>query len=141
VVYQFQKQYQIEIMTKTAAGLPAIHCDQNQITQVLINLLINARDALRPHGIQDVGGVIEIRSWIVLEEPAVAFSVRDNGPGIPARIRDRIFTPFFTTKPMGEGTGLGLSIVQGIVEKHHGRITADNHPDGGALFTVILPVQ
>ncbi|MFZ0544517.1 MAG: HAMP domain-containing sensor histidine kinase [Candidatus Promineifilaceae bacterium] len=141
VAYQFQKQFQIEIRTDTAPGLPIIHCDQNQITQVLINLLINARDALRPHGIQSNGGLVEIKSWILLDEPAVAFSVRDNGPGIPARIRDRIFTPFFTTKPMGEGTGLGLSIVKGIVEQHNGRITAENHPDGGALFTVILPVQ
>jgi signal transduction histidine kinase len=136
---QFQKQYNIEIVTKRAPGMPAIFCDHNQITQVLINLLINARDAVRLNHVND--GVIEISSWTIIEEPAVAFSIRDTGPGIPSDIRDKIFTPFFTTKPIGEGTGLGLSIVKGIVEHHDGRITTVNHPDGGALFTVFLPIK
>jgi signal transduction histidine kinase len=136
---QFQKQYNIEIVTKRAPGMPAVYCDHNQITQVLINLLINARDALRLKHVND--GIIEISSWTVIDGPSVAFSVRDNGPGISADIMDKIFTPFFTTKPIGEGTGLGLSIVKGIVEAHDGRISAANHPDGGALFTVFLPIK
>ncbi len=139
VANQFYRQFNIEIITKLAPGLPTVHCDPNQITQVLINLLINARDAVRPYGVES--GLIEIKSWIVLEEPAVAFSVHDNGPGIPVGLQEKIFTPFFTTKPIGEGTGLGLSIVKGIVEQHHGRISAQNHPDGGALFTILLPIQ
>lgn len=136
---QFLRQYNIDIVTKRAAGMPAVHCDPNQITQVLINLLINARDAVRLNHVNE--GVIEISSWTIIEEPAVAFSVRDNGPGIPSDIRDKIFTPFFTTKPIGEGTGLGLSIVKGIVEAHDGRISVENHPEGGAIFTVILPIK
>jgi signal transduction histidine kinase len=139
VANQFYRQFNIEIIHKPSPGLPPIHCDPNQITQVLINLLINARDAVRPFGTGE--GSIEIKSWIMLDEPAVAFSVRDNGPGIPTGLHDKIFTPFFTTKPIGEGTGLGLSIVKGIIDQHNGRITAHNHPDGGALFTIFLPVQ
>jgi two-component system, NtrC family, sensor kinase len=139
VANQFQKQFSIEIVTKRAPGMPAVYCDHNQITQVLINLLINARDAIKLNSVNE--GVIEINSWTNLDEPAVVFSVRDSGPGIPLDIRDKIFTPFFTTKPIGEGTGLGLSIVKGIVEQHNGRITAVNHPDGGALFTVFLPIK
>lgn len=136
---QFQRQFNIEMITRRAPGMPAVHCDQNQITQVLINLLINARDAMRLNQVNE--GRIEIASWTILDEPAVAFSVRDTGPGIPFDLKEKIFTPFFTTKPIGEGTGLGLSIVKGIVEQHDGRITADNHPDGGALFTIILPIK
>jgi signal transduction histidine kinase len=136
---QFQKQFSIEIVTRRAPGMPAVYCDHNQVTQVLINLLINARDAIRLRQVNE--GVIEIASWTNLDEPAVVFSVRDSGPGIPADIHDKIFTPFFTTKPIGEGTGLGLSIVKGIVEQHNGHITAANHPDGGALFTVFLPIK
>jgi signal transduction histidine kinase len=136
---QFQKQFSIEIVTRRAPGMPAVYCDHNQVTQVLINLLINARDAIRLRQVNE--GVIEITSWTNLDEPAVVFSVRDSGPGIPADIHDKIFTPFFTTKPIGEGTGLGLSIVKGIVEQHNGHITAANHPDGGALFTVFLPIK
>lgn len=139
VANQFQKQFNVEIVTRRAPGMPAVHCDHNQITQVLINLLINARDALRSNHVSE--GIIEITSWTIIEEPAVAFSVRDTGPGIPSDIRDKIFTPFFTTKPVGEGTGLGLAIVKGIVEQHDGRIKAANHQDGGAIFTVFLPIK
>ena len=136
---QYQQQYNIEIVTKHAPGMHTIYCDPNQITQVLVNLLINARDALRLKYVNE--GLIEITSWIDIGEPAVVFSVRDNGPGIAADIQDKIFIPFFTTKPIGEGTGLGLSIVKGIIEQHGGRITAENRPDGGALFTVFLPLN
>lgn len=139
VANQFSRQFNINIITKTTAGLPAIHCDPNQITQVLINLLMNAKDAIRANGVE--AGIIEIKSWIILDEPGVAFSVRDNGPGIKAGNLDKVFTPFFTTKAIGEGTGLGLSIVKGIIDQHEGSITAQNHPDGGALFTILLPIK
>jgi signal transduction histidine kinase len=68
-----------------------------------------------------------------------AFSVRDSGHGIAPEDMDRMFDPFFTTKSNGQGTGLGLFIAQGIVVQHHGRLWAQNNPDGGATFTVILP--
>jgi two-component system sensor histidine kinase HupT/HoxJ len=67
-------------------------------------------------------------------------SLRDNGPGIANEHLSRIFDPFFTTKPVGKGTGLGLSISYGIVEQHGGRLTARNHPEGGAEFVLELPV-
>jgi signal transduction histidine kinase len=70
---------------------------------------------------------------------AYAISVSDTGQGIDPAIKDKIFDPFFTTKPNGKGTGLGLFLAKQIVIQHNGRIWADNNPDGGATFTVILP--
>jgi two-component system, NtrC family, sensor kinase len=137
VAYQFRRQFNLEIETELSLRLEPIVCDPNQITQVLMNLLMNARDAAQGRG----GGVIRIKSWLAERGAAVAFSVRDQGTGIPAEIIGRLFDPFFTTKAAGEGTGLGLSIAAGIVEQHGGRIEAQNNPEGGATFTVILPYQ
>ena len=71
---------------------------------------------------------------------ASAISVADNGPGIPAELRARVFEPYFTTKPIGVGTGVGLAVSLGIVEAHGGTLTVDCPPDGGAVFTITLPV-
>jgi signal transduction histidine kinase len=137
VAYQFRRQFNLDIETELSPRLKRIVCDPNQITQVLMNLLMNARDASQGRG----GGVIRIKSWLGERGAAVAFSVRDQGTGIPAEIIGRLFDPFFTTKAAGEGTGLGLSIAAGIVQQHGGRIEAKNNPEGGATFTVILPCQ
>lgn len=140
MAYQFRRQHNLELETDLSPRLMRIVCDPNQITQVLMNLLMNARDASDSHH----GGVIRVKSWPVPAwsgGTAVAFSVRDQGTGIPPEIIGRIFDPFFTTKSADEGTGLGLSIAAGIVERHHGRIEAKNNPEGGATFTVILPCQ
>lgn len=67
-------------------------------------------------------------------------TVADNGPGLSPEVQQRLFEPFFTTKPVGEGTGLGLSISFGIVEQHGGQLRADNAPEGGARFTLRLPL-
>ncbi|MEZ4643964.1 MAG: ATP-binding protein [Chloroflexota bacterium] len=143
---QFLKEHKVKIETDLDPNLKSIVCDHNRLTQVLINLLANARDAMQPQG-----GVIHIRSWAIQVDPLYtngkgqvegdkfAFSVRDNGPGVPPSIMSQIFEPFFTTKPSGTGTGLGLFIAKGIVEEHNGRIWAENNHDGGATFTVILP--
>jgi signal transduction histidine kinase len=136
VAHQFRRQYHVRLEMDLAPGLPPVICDPNQIIQVLVNLLLNARDALLP-----AGGVVKVDSRPLPEENAVTFSVCDSGPGIPAEIRDRIFEPFFTTKPPGEGSGLGLAIVAGIVEQHHGRIEVINNPGGGATFQVVLPCR
>ncbi|MGE4055173.1 MAG: sensor histidine kinase, partial [Vicinamibacterales bacterium] len=69
----------------------------------------------------------------------VTIAIRDTGPGIPAEVLPRMFEPFYTTKEVGQGTGLGLAIAYGIVHDHGGRITAGNHPDGGAVISVELP--
>ena len=134
VGYQFRQEFNVEIEAALAPNLKPVVWERNQITQVLVNLLTNARDALQPEG-----GRIHITSWAVAGEDAVAFSIHDSGPGIPDDVIDRIFEPFFTSKPAGEGTGLGLSIAAAIVRQHEGQLTAKNHPDGGAIFTVVLP--
>ena len=72
--------------------------------------------------------------------PVARIQVRDTGPGISAEALPRVFEPFFSTKEVGRGTGLGLAIAYGIVKDHRGAITADNHPDGGAVFTIELPL-
>jgi len=105
-----------------------------QIQQVVMNLVQNAHDATsgQPSPRLEVTG---------REEDGSAFlEFHDNGPGIAAEDLPRIFDPFFTTKPIGKGTGLGLTISYGIVERHGGELTARNHPDGGAVFTLRVPL-
>jgi C4-dicarboxylate-specific signal transduction histidine kinase len=111
-------------------------CRATQICQVLINLLNNAFDAVeaappRPDGKRIAVHAEADGAW-------VCFEVRDNGPGIPAAIRERLFEPFFTTKPVGRGTGLGLSISKGIVESHGGTLAVESG-EWGSAFVVRLP--
>ncbi|MFZ5559011.1 MAG: ATP-binding protein [Pseudomonadota bacterium] len=105
-----------------------------RMQQVVVNLVQNAIDSLdrRDDGAVSVTGEAG--------DGRVRVRVRDNGPGIPAEHLSRVFDPFFTTKPVGKGTGLGLSISYGIVERHGGRLSAANHPEGGAVFTLVLPL-
>jgi len=105
------------------------HVDQLQ--QVFHNIFLNAAQAMRG------SGTIAVRSQVL--ERSVEIVIRDAGPGLSEDTRSRIFDPFFTTKPSGEGTGLGLAISYEIVNEHQGSITADNHHDGGAVFTIVLP--
>ena len=106
-----------------------------QLQQVLMNLVQNAIDALR-----DIERPrIEVRVDVVDGQARVR--VHDNGAGIAQDDLVRVFDPFFTTKPLGQGTGLGLSISYGIVNEHGGRLTAANHVQGGALFTLLLPLE
>ncbi|MEJ2750568.1 MAG: ATP-binding protein, partial [Anaerolineae bacterium] len=150
--HQFRSEFRIEFDLDLSDSPKSLVCDHNQMTQVLINLLINARDAMQPDG-----GTIQIKTWTIptenpspsLASPAItngktavesyAFSVRDSGCGIKPAIMDKIFDPFFTTKPNGKGTGLGLFLARQIVHQHNGRIWAENNSDGGATFTVVLP--
>jgi len=104
-----------------------------QMQQVVMNLVQNAWDATA--GLAEPR--LEIRAEVAKGRVRLLF--HDNGPGLAPDILDRIFDPFFTTKPVGMGTGLGLAISYGIVERHGGRLSATNHPAGGALFTVDLP--
>jgi two-component system NtrC family sensor kinase len=136
VAYEFERRYSIKIVADLEPDLPLLDCNQNQVTQVLINLLTNAGDALR-----ESGGTIRVASFTLEEEGALGFSVGDTGTGVPPEISRQIFEPFFTTKPVGKGTGLGLSIASNIVELHGGRIQLANSSDGGATFTVTLPLH
>jgi len=102
---------------------------------VLLNLFANATHAMRSHA---GGGRLHVRA--AAQDGDIVIHVDDDGPGIPDDSLGRIFDPFFTTKAAGEGTGLGLSLSIGIVEAHGGRMSAENLPQGGARFTLRLPV-
>lgn len=120
----------VEVALEVAPGLPSVSIDPIQLDQVVLNLVINARDAMGDRG----------RVTIVIG-PApggVAISVADEGPGVPPEIAEDIFEPFFTTKG-DEGAGLGLSIVSGIVSQSGGTIELESPPSGGATFRIWLP--
>ncbi len=136
----------IAFVTRPAPGLAPVLADPGQIEQIVLNLAVNARDAMPD------GGTIELATANVeigeerppdLEELTpgswVALSVRDTGHGMDAATLARVFEPFFTTKEVGQGTGLGLSTVYGIVKQSGGHVTARSAPGEGALFTVYLP--
>lgn len=108
--------------------------DGRHMQEALINLLLNAAQAM--HG----QGHIRITAVADTDADQAVLRVEDSGPGIPPQYLNRIFDPFFTLKPVGEGTGLGLSIAFGIMRRHHGRIDATNLPEGGACFTLRLPL-
>jgi signal transduction histidine kinase len=115
-------------------SLPQILGDSNQIQQVFLNLLSNARDAMQQ------GGRIWVRTYSVNHEgSSVVAEVRDSGQGIPREIIGRIFDPFFTTKGTREGAGLGLAVSYGIVKSHGGTIQVESQPGQGATFTLRFP--
>jgi two-component system sensor histidine kinase HupT/HoxJ len=103
---------------------------------VFLNMVMNAEHAVTAMG---PGGRIEVTTQLNPDHDRVIATVRDNGTGIAEDTLTRIFEPFYTTKEVGKGTGLGLAIAYGIVQEHGGQISAANHPDGGAVFTVELP--
>lgn len=119
-------------------GLPPVRADQQQLQQVLLNLLLNAEQALKGEPRAEPGQ-IWIRGRAI--GASARIEVEDNGPGIPVENLSRIFDPFFTTKPAGIGTGLGLSVSHGIVEAHGGRIWAESRAGGGARLVVELPAE
>ena len=122
----------IEIAMNVPNALPSVAADAVQLTQALVNLVINA--------IQAVGraGRVEVSAQLEQNDSVLSAAVRDTGPGIQADKQTAIFDPFFTTK--SEGSGLGLWIVQQIVTAHGGTVDAANAPGGGAVFTVHLPL-
>ncbi len=124
----------IEVRAELDPGLDEFWGDPHQIQQLLMNLVINAEQAMRPRG-----GRLLVRTRRSSDGLA-EIVVEDEGPGIRRELLSRIFDPFFTTKPVGEGTGLGLSLVLGIVRDHGGGVAAENRPEGGARFRVTLPI-
>jgi signal transduction histidine kinase len=128
----------ITIVEALAAGLPLAFADPHQFQQVLLNLIINAEQAmLGAHG----RGTLVLRSWQDLDGESVILEVNDDGPGVPEDVQPRIFDPFFTTKEVGKGTGLGLTVAYAIIQEHGGRITVKSEPGSGASFFVALPVS
>ena len=112
--------------------IPQVVADPGQLSQVVINLLLNSRDSIGKKG------EISIATEGSYEH-GVRISVRDNGAGIPRDIRDRIFDPFFTTKEPGQGTGLGLSVSARIIDTFEGKITVQSEEGRGTLFEIIFP--
>ena len=123
----------IRLETGFGQGLPNVMVDRHMIEQVLMNLVLNAVQAMKD------GGGLTIRTSVV--EGICLIEVRDTGLGIPPAVLPRIFDPFFTTKSEGEGTGLGLSVSLGIVERHGGKILVDSEVGKGTTFTLCLPVS
>lgn len=132
--------------------LPDIECYGSQINQVLMNLIVNALDAMEDHAelpelriktqIHTIGATGHGVCCGAQPIPTVSISIADNGVGIPATIGSQLFDPFFTTKPVGKGTGLGLSICYNIiVEKHGGILRYQPRPEGGTEFTILLPLH
>jgi PAS domain S-box-containing protein len=115
--------------------LPQAKADGAQIQQALLNLVVNAEQAIRQ---TKESGHIWIRTRQIPEN-RIVLEVADDGPGVPPEVILRIFDPFFTTKPAGVGTGLGLSILYGIMRQHGGEVSVENRPGGGAVFTLELP--
>jgi PAS domain S-box-containing protein len=126
-------EHQIRLDKQLGTNLPPLMLDAHMMEQVLINLILNAIQAIKAHG------VITIRTR--LTDGACVVEVQDSGCGIPAHILPRIFDPFFTTKGTGEGTGLGLSVSLGIIERHGGQILVESEVGKGTLFTVCLPLR
>lgn len=126
----------IEVTSDIAARLPTIKGDPDQFAQVILNLVINAKQALQN---EDGPKKIDISLGLDQTGNSVELRVSDNGPGIQADIQDSIFDPFFTTKKVGEGTGMGLSLVRGIVIAHGGDIVLLDKAEAGSHFLVTVP--
>lgn len=138
----------IELMTEFAEKLPYVVANSGQLEQVIMNLCVNARDAIAGDGrIVIKTEDMKIDESFCSENPwarsghFVKISVGDNGPGIPAENRKKIFEPFFTTKGVGKGTGLGLAIVYGVIQKHEGFLNLVSEVGQGAEFQIFLPVS
>ena len=137
----------IDLATDLMANPSWVKVDRGQLEQVVMNLAVNARDAmprggrltLRTHNSAPVG-VVDLEETAERGlRPRVAISIVDSGSGIPPEVRARLFEPFFTTKEAGKGTGLGLATVYGIVKQSGGDITVESEPGKGSTFTVVLP--
>ncbi len=137
----------IEIVTDFAPGLAPVLADESQLQQAILNLCINARDAM----LEDAGRgtlTVAVNSGVVRKmcddgtlaaESGVFLDVEDTGPGVPPELRRRVFDPFFTTKGLGRGMGLGLATVYQLVEAHGGTVDVETAPGGGARFRLALP--
>ncbi|MGD0790661.1 MAG: ATP-binding protein [Terriglobales bacterium] len=125
----------VELQLRLAKDLPRVPCDPAQIEQVLLTLIMNAKDAM-PRG-----GNLWIETRLRDDETEIEIRVRDDGAGIAPDVLPRLFEPFLTTKESGHGVGLGLAISRGIVERHNGRIEVQSELGRGTTFTVTLPSQ
>lgn len=126
----------VEVETRLQEDLPNIPCDNSQIQQVSLNLVMNALEAIQHKG----PGRVEVVTALSAERDSVLLTVTDNGEGIPPENLTKIFDPFFTTKPEGKGVGLGLAVLYGIVEAHGGEVDVKSKVGEGTTFTIKLPL-
>jgi PAS domain S-box-containing protein len=138
----------IRIDLHLGEGLPEVHADASQLEQVLMNLALNARDAMPDGGtltIETRAFALDADSWRAMPDLApgryVQLIVADTGHGMDGATLEHIFDPFFTTKAVGKGTGLGLAMVYGIVHGHHGRILCRSEPGHGTTFEILMPAM
>jgi signal transduction histidine kinase len=131
-----QRVSNITILEALPSGLPLVFADPHQLQQVLLNLIINAEQAMI--GTNGRGTLI-LRTWHEPDRDAVVLEVNDDGPGVPDEVQPRVFDPFFTTKDVGKGTGLGLTVAYAIVQEHGGRIMLKSNQGNGASFFLELP--
>jgi signal transduction histidine kinase len=133
-----QRVTNVTIIDALAAGLPQVFADGHQVQQVLLNLVINAEQAMVS---ANGRGSLVVRTWHDPQQESVILEINDDGPGIPDELQPKIFDPFFTTKEVGKGTGLGLTVAYAIVQEHGGRIRLESRAQRGASFFVELPVS
>jgi signal transduction histidine kinase len=140
-----QRKGDVGVEVDVPESLRTIQGDPHQLRQIFTNLLINAFEAMNGTGVVTITAIaIEAEEEVGASAdhgtgPTILITVADNGPGVPPDVMDRIFSPFFTTKP--QGSGLGLAIVRKIVDAHDGRIDVGRRPAGGTVFRVTLPVR
>ena len=132
-------RHHIDVVRQLGDALPALPMDKNKIEQVLVNIFMNAIQAMPQ------GGMLTVRTFGAQAgqsgEPALTVEIDDTGPGIPDAYLTKVFDPFFTTKPAGQGTGLGLCVARQIIQLHGGTIALGNRPEGGARVTIVLNSQ
>jgi len=124
----------VQIIPRLDPDTPDIQADPAQLKEVFINIMTNAAEAM------EAGGTLTITAVPTTDE-MLRISFQDTGCGIPEENLSKIFTPFFTTKPIGKGTGLGLAIVYGIIKMHRGQIYVDSEVGEGSTFTITLPIK
>jgi signal transduction histidine kinase len=126
-----------KLKVEVPSDLPEVFVTPRRLAQVLLNLLVNAGDALEEAGVPH--GEVRVRGEV--QGPQVVLLVEDNGPGFPSEVLPRLFEAFFTTKGPEKGTGLGLSISRELVERFGGTLHAENRPEGGARLRIALPIH
>ncbi len=135
IEHQLRSWANIRVVTELDEPLPLLCCNRNQIAQIIINLLTNARDAIHTNG------QIFIHTHFNQEKQNLVLEISDTGSGMTPEVRAQIFMPFFTTKPAGQGTGLGLSLIQSMVLAHQGSIDVTSEVGSGTTFTIVFPLN
>ncbi|MCH5600162.1 sensor histidine kinase [Niabella ginsengisoli] len=128
------------ILNKEFGDIPDVECTAGKINQVFMNIITNGLQSIEERQATNPGvGILSIKTFE--EDGKVKVSIKDNGTGIEENIREKIFEPFYTTKPVGQGTGLGMSIVKGIIDSHNGTIEVISNFGDGAEFIITLPIN